>query len=156
VKALASGEVSEIPTGPWRPEVRYGAHRFDFGIASTNRGRWSALLELKSSNLRVGRTALFPDAPTVRGRRHLDALAEFARRGGRADIVFAVQRDDVDRFRPNDALDPEFARAMTRATAAGVRSHAFTIRVRPARASLGRRIPVVLPGRGALAPHQPI
>jgi sugar fermentation stimulation protein A len=155
-RELPLGTVPGIPGGAWQPEVREGPHRFDFGVRAPHGRGWSALLEVKSSNLRVGTTALFPDAPTERGRRHLDALADFAGPGRRADVVFAIQRDDVTQFRPNAALDPAFAAALGRARAAGVGVHALTLRVRPDRVSLGRRVPVVLPNVVGDASYQPI
>lgn len=154
--ALARKEIDALPPGPWLAEARLGHHRLDFGVPDTGATDWRALLEVKSSNLRVGRAALFPDAPTERGRRHLEVLTRFVGRRRRADVLFAVQRDDVEEFRPNAALDPAFAAALGRAAAAGVGLHAFTLHVRPERACLGRRIPVVLPEELARPRHQPI
>ena len=154
--ALANREIDGLAPGPWMAEARLGHHRLDFGVRDSRATGWRALLEVKSSNLRVGRTALFPDAPTERGRRHLEVLTRFVGRRRRADVLFAVQRDDVEEFRPNAALDPDFAAALGRAASAGVGLHAFTVRVHPERASLGRRIPVVLPEHGVGPRHQPI
>ena len=99
-----------------------------------------------------GGLALFPDAPTARGRRHVEALARAVRRGPppgglarrdqppsdqtrrerkrtEAAVVFVVQRGDAYRFRPNVAADPVFARALARAARAGVRILAYRCRV---------------------------
>jgi len=156
VAGITTGWVVPAAPGPWMAEARLGHHRLDFGVRDSRATGWRALLEVKSSNLRVGRTALFPDAPTERGRRHLEVLTRFVGRRRRADVLFAVQRDDVEEFRPNAALDPDFAAALGRAASAGVGLHAFTVRVHPERASLGRRIPVVLPEHGVGPRHQPI
>lgn len=155
-RALAGCGLPGVPRGPWVPEVRVGRHRMDFGLPGPTDRPWRALLEVKSSNLRVGRTAFFPDAPTERGRRHLDLLARHARGGRRSDVVFVVQRNDVDEFRPNARLDPAFAASLRRAASAGVRLHALTLRVRPGRAALGRSLPVVLREVVGRARHQPI
>ncbi len=131
-----------VARGPWRAEVPYGGHRFDFGLRAGPRSDWSHLLEVKSSNLRVGETALFPDAPTRRGAAHLRTLAAAQRRGLTCRVLFAVQRDDVRRFAPNRALDPELGAAFDEALGAGVRISAHTLRVAPDGVAWGREVPV--------------
>ena len=139
---LASHGLPELGPAPWISEFGWGAHRLDFASADRRGAIPRALLEVKCSNLRVGRTALFPDAPTARGRAHLDLLARAARRGLPCGVLFVVQRTDVREFRANRALDPEFARSLDRARAAGVRVWAFSARVRFDRVEWGRPLPV--------------
>ncbi len=141
-RVLDRGLLPEFGGGPWEAERPWGGSRFDFGSRSRTTGGLRALLEVKSSNLRRGRDASFPDAPTVRGTRHLEHLARAARRGLRAGVLFVVQRSDVEGFRPNGELDPEFARAFRRAVHAGVRAAAYLLEVHPWGAAWGRRIPV--------------
>lgn len=64
--------------------------------------------------------ALFPDAPTARGRKHLGELEAHVRAGGRAAVLFVVQREDARVVAPNEATDPEFASALRSAARAGV------------------------------------
>ena len=73
--------------------------------------------------------ALFPDAPTVRGRRHLNELAEIAAGGERAMLLFVVQRADARRVAPARAIDPAFAEALTEARRAGVLLRAVGFRL---------------------------
>jgi sugar fermentation stimulation protein A len=146
-RALRAGAVGALPRNGWRPEFAVGHHRFDFARLDPTTGRLIHLLEVKSSNLRTGRLALFPDAPTGRGARHMVALARASRAGVRADVVIAVQRSDVEAFAPNRAMDPVFATAFDRARAAGVRVSAHLIAVRPDGLRWGRRVPVVEGGR---------
>ncbi|MFZ1022613.1 MAG: DNA/RNA nuclease SfsA [Thermoplasmata archaeon] len=127
---------------PWRREVTVGRHRFDFGRFGTE-NELIGLVEVKSSNLRVGTTALFPDAPTIRGTHHVRELARQARRGVDATVLFLVQRADVQRFTPNRYLDPGFGAAFDVARRAGVRVLAYTSRVSPGGIEWGRSIPVV-------------
>lgn len=131
----------------WRAEVRVGGSRFDF-VGTGPSGR--IVVEAKSCNLVSGGVALFPDAPTARGARHLLDLARVARRGTRAAVVWFVQRDDASVLRPNEETDPHFARAARVAARAGVRFYAFACRMSPAGATVLRRIPVRL-GRGRAA-----
>ncbi len=139
-QALSGGDLRVFGRGPWRPEVRWGPSRWDFARLSD--GEASAILEVKSSNLRVGRTALFPDAPTARGTRHLRALARARRRGLSAALLMMIQRSDVDDFAPNELLDPEFARAWAQARATGVHIEARTMRVRPGGVAWGFPVPL--------------
>ncbi len=141
-RALADGLLPELGSGRWLAEVPWGNSRLDFALPGDGPTRPRALLEVKCSNLRVGTTALFPDAPTERGRRQVDTLARAARRGIRCGVLFMVQRPDVRSFRANRWLDPEFARALDRARAAGVKLRAQTTRVTPGRVVWEREIPV--------------
>ena len=140
--ALPMGTVAGLPRTHWRAEPSVGHARLDFGRFHPGTGRPEGYLEVKSSNLRVGEEALFPDAPTERGRRHLEVLATLARRGIRCDLLFAIQRDDVRAFRPNRVLDPEFSAALDRARESGVRVHAIRMRVSPDRVQLSEVVPV--------------
>jgi len=126
----------------WEREVQVGSERLDFRVR-TDRGVW--FVEVKSCNRVEGGVALFPDAPTQRGARHLLALARRARRGGRAAVVWFVQRDDATSLHL-DPSDPLLVAAAARARLAGVRLVAYTCTLSPAGAAVGRRIPVRLGG----------
>ncbi|HEV2316284.1 MAG TPA: DNA/RNA nuclease SfsA [Thermoplasmata archaeon] len=142
-RGLLSGRLREFGPGPWRSERSWGGSRFDFGVPGT-RGGMRALVEVKSSNLRIGEYASFPDAPTVRGTRHLEHLRHAARRGIRAGVLFLIQRPDVRRFAPNGAMDPEFADALRRAALSGVVLRAYTSLGSGRRVEWGSSVPVSL------------
>jgi len=123
-KLLAEG-VREGTLPEWtsaevlRMEPRFGAGRLDLALRHED-ALW--LVETKSVNLVVDRTAYFPDAPTVRGARHLTEMAQAARRGeGRFALWFVVQRADAGTVSPSRERDPAFAQALWDAQAAGVR-----------------------------------
>ena len=141
-RVLAAPGHGGFGPGPWKAEVGWGSHRFDFARIDPRSGEPSALLEIKSSNLTVGRTAMFPDAPTLRGASHLRALARARGAGIRATVLFVVQHSLAHEFAPNRVLDPEFARAFDRAHRAGVVLRARTVHVGPGRVRWGREIPV--------------
>jgi len=122
-------------------EPAHGKGRFDFRIA--HRGR-RVLTEVKSVGLVVEGRALFPDAPTARGTRHVRALARHARRGGAGLLVFVAQRSDAASVTPCRAIDPDFGDALTEARRSGVRLLAFNCEVSPAGCRLRERIPVLL------------
>lgn len=116
-----------------RPEYPYGAGRIDFLLDGDERGLPPCLLEVKSVTLVQDGVALFPDAPTLRGARHLDELARARSEGLRAAVLFLVQRPDARCFRPHDRQDPPFGEALRRAAAQGVEVYAYRCRVDPPR-----------------------
>jgi sugar fermentation stimulation protein A len=124
-----------------RREARRGRSRIDFVLH--DRGV-SILTEVKSATLVVKGRALFPDAPTLRGRRHLMELLAHVRRGGRALVVFVVQREDAEALCLHRENDPAFAEAALNAAAAGVGFLAYACRVSTRGIALLRRIPVRL------------
>ena len=141
-EALRAGRiVSRRRDSRLRAEVRHGDSRLDFGLEG---GGWRCLVETKSVTLEERGVALFPDAPTARGRRHLEVMARACRRGTEAAVVFVVQRGDAERFRPHWEADPKFARALVRAAAAGVRVLAYRCRVSREAIALEGAIPVRL------------
>jgi sugar fermentation stimulation protein A len=125
-----------------RREVAHGRSRFDFLLR--HRGR-PVLVEVKSVGLVERGRALFPDAPTARGARHLRELAAHARRGGAALLAFVVQRPDAVSVHPHRHLDPAFAEALVEARRAGVRLLGLACRLDTRRARIVGRLPVVPP-----------
>jgi sugar fermentation stimulation protein A len=99
-------------------------------------------IEVKSVSLVEQGIALFPDAVTARGRRHLLELAERVAAGERAAVVFVVQRPDADQVAAHHAADPAFAAALSAAAAAGVELYAWTTQVTLMGAALVRGIAV--------------
>jgi sugar fermentation stimulation protein A len=124
-----------------RREPAMGSNRADFLLV---RGGRECLLEVKSVTLVEGGMALFPDAPTVRGRIHLEQLIAARRRDLQAAILFVIQRSDATGFAPNREADPEFSRTLRKAAVAGVRIIAMTCRVDPRGVRLAGPVPVCL------------
>ena len=113
--------------------------RLDFRLARPG----TCWVEVKCCSLVVRGRALFPDAPTERGTRHLRELSALARRGNRAALLAVVVRR-ATRFSPNDAADPEFGQALRVAQRAGVEIHARLAALRGRELVLGASIPVDL------------
>ncbi len=111
-----------------RPEFTYRNSRLDFLIESNGR---RALVEVKGVTLEEGGIALFPDAPTERGVKHLRELAACREDGFDAHVVFVIQMAGVDFFAPNARTHPAFAEALGAARAAGVGVHAVDCAVTP-------------------------
>lgn len=108
-----------------RAEFPLGGSRIDFLLTAP--GPRKLALEVKSVTLVEDNVALFPDAVTARGARHVRELAEVAGAvdaGGtrwEAAILFVLQRDDAHRIRAARSIDPAFADALAEARQAGVR-----------------------------------
>jgi sugar fermentation stimulation protein A len=124
-----------------RREVAIGASRLDFRVSGPDGCRY---IEAKSVTLVVEGCARFPDAPTLRGARHLAELTSIHGRGDSAAVIFVIQRCDADAFTPNAAADPLFAEALRQALAAGVCVQAFTCEVSLEGIGLGREVPVLV------------
>ncbi len=103
-------------------------------------------VEVKNVTAAVeGGVALFPDAVSERGRRHLEALQSLLASGSRAMLVFCVQRGDVNEVRPADEIDPRYGRALRAAIAAGVEVHALRAQPTIHAIRLESSVPVVCP-----------
>jgi sugar fermentation stimulation protein A len=105
-----------------KPEYRYERTRFDFFLANE---RERCLLEVKSCTLVKEGVALFPDAPTMRGQRHLKNLIKAKDDGYRSSILFVVQRNEPNCFSPNDEIDPDFGKILRQAALQGVEIYAY-------------------------------
>lgn len=120
-------------------EVGFNHSRLDFRL---QRGREVCYMEVKSVNLVRGGGAMFPDAPTERGARHLRELVEARRRGYRAAVVFVIQRRDATYFTPYEERDPDFARELRIAHRAGVGVVAYRCSVTLRNLSIAGQVPV--------------
>jgi sugar fermentation stimulation protein A len=105
-----------------KPEYGYVHTRFDFSLANEYE---KCLLEVKSCTLVKDGVAMFPDAKTKRGRRHVRDLLKAKKEGYRACVLFIVQRTDAHVFAPNDETDPEFGRVLRDAAVEGVEVYAY-------------------------------
>lgn len=133
---LAAGNL--FPAGSvLRPEYTLGDSRFDFAVFTPAR----ALVEVKGVTLEEDGIARFPDAPTLRGTKHLRELAAYQ---GERWALFVIQMGDIRLFRPNDGTDPAFGAALRQAAEAGVRILAMDCRVTPDSMVLDAPVPVEL------------
>ncbi|MHB1316987.1 MAG: DNA/RNA nuclease SfsA [Anaerolineae bacterium] len=122
-------------------ERRFGSSRLDFCLDTRSGRTW---MEVKSVTLVVGGVALFPDAPTIRGARHVRELAHAIAQGEQGAVVFVVQRADADAFAPHVQADPLFARALTEARNQGITVLAYTCQVGLEQVMIDHAIPVCL------------
>ena len=142
VEGIERGRVMEL-AGYDRvdTEVRLGDSRIDMLLS----GAGSRLyIETKSVNKVVDGSALFPDAATARGAKHLRSLLAAVECGHRAAVVFVIQRDDAARLTPDDDSDPLFCETLRRAVEGGVEVSAYCCSVTREEIRIRSRTPVVL------------
>ncbi len=138
---LASGFLPELRGfTSMRREVKYGNSRVDFMLEYPGKVLY---LEVKGCTLVGDGVALFPDAPTERGRRHVLNLIRAVDEGHDAAILFLVMRPDAELLIPNAETDPGFAEALREAENRGVRMFAVTFRYLARRIEPLARIPLI-------------
>lgn len=127
-------------------EVPFGEHsRADLCARVHNNDMLSRVwVEVKSTTLVRGNTALFPDAVTARGLKHLRELQRVVTEGDRALQVFFIQRTDAKIFSPADDIDPAYCAELRQAVAAGVEVLALQAQVTLDSITLKGEIPVEL------------
>ncbi len=142
-EAIEAGTISELQGYTnIRPEVKYGKNsRVDLLLEGQD---GLCYVEIKNVTLVENGLALFPDAVTTRGQKHLLELMEMVKTGHRAIIFFVVQRADGSAMAPADRIDPEYGRLLRRAVANGVEALAYRAEITPTHIRLTTRLPVLL------------
>ena len=125
-----------------RTEYAWGNSRFDLLLSAPRRK--PVLIEAKSVTLCEDGIALFPDAPTKRGVKHLLELAHSVREGYRAYSIFVAQRPDPEVFRPNWSTDPEFSETLMQVSKKGVNIRAYKCDVSTTEMTISTRLPIRL------------
>lgn len=124
-----------------RPETVWGDSRFDFYWEA---GERKGFVEVKGCTLEDDGAARFPDAPTLRGVKHLEELIRAKAAGYEAAVCFVLQMAPMKRFSPNDETHPAFGEALRRAAQAGVEILAYECAVTPDSLRMTRPVPVIL------------
>lgn len=121
-----------------RREVKYDDSRID--IYASKEGE-KCFTEVKNVTLKEGDKALFPDAVTVRGQKHLKTLTNLKEKGFRAVMLYVVQRMDVDTFAPAKEIDPHYAELLKNAYKKGVEIIPMQVKVSPDKIDFHRIMP---------------
>jgi sugar fermentation stimulation protein A len=98
----------------YKREVTVGDSRIDFQLGDS-------FIEVKSATLVENGIAMFPDAPTTRGKKHLEPLMGLLDRGYSSYVLFLIFNENAGCFMPNRSRDPEFSEAYYRAIDHGVK-----------------------------------
>lgn len=128
-----------------RPEVKTSQNtRLDLMLASADGKK--CYVEIKNCTLVEKGVAMFPDAVTTRGQKHLQELAALVAEGHRGVIFYLIQRMDACVFRPADAIDKAYGIKLRQAVAGGVEAVARDTVISTERIRMGKKIPVELVG----------
>ena len=136
---LAAGGLG--PLEKLRAEATVGDSRFDFIAEQAGR---PVAVEVKGCTLEENGIARFPDAPTLRGLKHVRSLTRLAGEGWRCVLLVVIQMKGVRLFTPNWETQPEFGYALIEARSAGVEILAMDCDVRPGEVRIDRPVPVML------------
>lgn len=124
-----------------KPEKTYGDSRIDFYVENSTE-KW--LIEVKGVTLEEQGRALFPDAPTERGVKHINELIKAAAEGYKTCILFVIQMKGITSFSPNDLTHPAFGMALRNAAKQGVLVKAIDCIVTPDTMTADKEIAVKL------------
>lgn len=130
-----------------RAETTVGDSRFDFTAMQDGR---PVAIEVKGCTLEEDGVARFPDAPTLRGLRHVHGLTALRKAGWRCILLLVIQMKGVHSFRPNWQTQPEFGCALQEAAAAGVEVVAVDCAVQPGSVTIDALVEVDLSTRPRL------
>lgn len=125
------------------PEKKIGLSRIDFYLED-HPSIPACYVEVKNVTLKLNGEAQFPDSVTERGQKHLKELMEIKQTGLRAVMLFIVQREDVQIFRPAKSLDPQYASLLQEAKNAGVEILVYQCRMGLEELALGKSLPMEL------------
>ena len=140
LEALTEGRIEEIGVPDFaKREVKYGSSRFDIYFEKDGR---KGFIEVKGVTLKIGENAVFPDAPTERGTKHIRELIKARKEGLEAYVLFIVQMKGVKAVIPNAATDPDFAKALKEAAESGVKAIACDCTVTENEIKTDKPIPV--------------
>lgn len=123
----------------YEAEQTLGESRMDFLVESGEGEIW---MEVKGCTLAREGTALFPDAPTKRGRRHVDELNDVLEKGGSAALMVLVFRPDAECFAPNEDTDPRFTASFWRAVGNGLDVHPMVLEYLDGKLYYKKKIPL--------------
>jgi sugar fermentation stimulation protein A len=139
-EALLAGKIAQFPqVDRVKREVRTAPHtRLDLQVEW---GGLTTFIEVKNCSLAIAGQAMFPDAVTVRGAKHLAELTRLAESGLSAALFFLVQRMDAESFSPADHIDPGYGQALRRASATGVTILVYQAEVTPQGIEVVRPLP---------------
>ncbi len=109
-------------------EYTYGNSRLDFSLTNEETSE-KLLLEVKGCTLVEEGLAKFPDAPTLRGKRHVEELIKAKQDGFNSAVLFLIMRDDAVEFSPNWEMDPEFSNTLKISKEKGVEIIAYSFEI---------------------------
>lgn len=140
-EAIAFNLISELQGyREIKREVTYNNSRLDFKLI----GEDTCFIEVKGVTLEKDGWCYFPDAPTERGRKHMDELIRAKAEGYRSVLLFIIQIEDARGFSPNWTTDKAFADKLKAAQDKGVEILAYNCHVSPDEVYVAGRVPIII------------
>lgn len=144
LEALAAGKIKEIGfVDKIKKEVTFHSSRFDLYY---EKGEEKGFVEVKGVTLEENGVAMFPDAPTKRGTKHLLELMDAVEKGYTGTVLFLLQMKQCYMFTPNEQMDEEFTETLVQAMKRNVRILAYDTVVKENELTFDQPIPIQLPG----------
>lgn len=142
--AVKAGKIPELNGySRVKSEVKTGLHtRLD--LVLENKDAPQCYIEIKNCTMVEDGVAMFPDAVTERGRKHLENLAELVAGGERGVIFFLVQRSDAECFKPADHIDPEYGEVLRSVVEKGVEPLVYDVAITETGIYVNRPLPIIL------------
>lgn len=140
-EALIAGTIPELKDySTVQPEQKIFDSRIDFKLEED--GLPIVYVEVKNVTLKgEGKLALFPDAVSTRGQKHLKDLIKIKESGFRSVMFYLVNREDVDAFMPAKEIDPQYAELLKEAEKAGVEILVYQTKLSPQEISIKKKLP---------------
>ena len=139
---LRNGNFDEVGYPNYvKAEARYGTSRFDFYVESN---KTKIFIEVKGVTLEENGIAMFPDAPTLRGVKHLNELAACITEGYEAYVVFVIQMEGITRFMPNYKTHAAFGETLAKVMDLWVKAFAYDCMVTPESIAINRQVEIVM------------
>ena len=123
-----------------KPEATYGESRLDFYVEDKLKNK--GFVEVKGVTLEEDGVVSFPDAPTLRGVRHINELLKIKEEGYNAYVIFVVQMENAKFFTPNYKCHKEFGEALKKAQEKGVTILVYSCNVTKDSLTLKEILPV--------------
>lgn len=144
IEAIGNGTIKELSGYQnLKPEATIGKSRIDILLSNAN-DQDQCYVEVKNVSMKIdNELAIFPDAVTERGSKHLLELIQIKKSGLRACMLFIIQRDDVEYFRPAFEIDPIYASNLKMAIDSGVEVYIYKCKVSLEEIMVYKRVPLI-------------
>lgn len=133
IEAIKSNRIPELRGyDSIHPEQKYGKENSRIDLLLKSQNQPDCYLEIKNvTAISEESTAIFPDAVSTRGQKHLRELMDMVKQGNRAMMFYCVQRQDCNTFRPAVEIDPGYASLLAKAYSQGVEIVAYRAKTMP-------------------------
>lgn len=143
IEAIKNGVIPELAGySDLKPEAKIGNSRID--ILLSNGENDKCYVEVKNVTLIDEENyALFPDAVTERGQKHLNELLELKNQGIRTVMLFIVQREDAHSFKVEQSIDPVYCKLLREVMSAGVEVLVYQCKLSPEEIFVHKKLSIV-------------